>query len=204
MEEKKPHFDLVAVNPCLVIGPMVQPSVCHLYRYLKLFSVVDGKFEQHNKLCFLPQLNTSSERLLQYLNGSKGKISDSYAPLVDVRDVAKGHITAAEKPQAHGRYLMNPYVEHWSKIVNILKGMDLPEVDKSKIPSQVEKSGKLEEEPYRYMTQADILFEFSSEMKAYPRMTDSSKAEKDLNLEWTPLEDSLRDHVKGLKEHGYL
>eukprot|EP01138_Halocafeteria_seosinensis_P009095 gb/GECG01009295.1/.p1 GENE.gb/GECG01009295.1/~~gb/GECG01009295.1/.p1 ORF type:complete len:158 (+),score=17.81 gb/GECG01009295.1/:1-474(+) len=114
IKENRTNFDVVVLNPCLVIGPMLQPS-----------------------------LNTSSEMIVQYLNGSKEKISDSYPSVVDVRDVARAHIKAAENPAARGRYILNPYTEHWSKIVNILRELDVPGLNKAAIPTEVEESGTL-------------------------------------------------------------
>eukprot|EP01138_Halocafeteria_seosinensis_P004445 gb/GECG01004547.1/.p1 GENE.gb/GECG01004547.1/~~gb/GECG01004547.1/.p1 ORF type:complete len:329 (+),score=40.16 gb/GECG01004547.1/:1-987(+) len=153
VKEKTPRFDLLVLNPSLVIGPMIQPS-----------------------------LNTSSQQLLQYLDGSKEKISNAYMPFVDVRDVVKAHIAAAEKPDASGRYLLAPFPEHWAKIVNILKGLDISGVDKSKIPSETEES----------------------DSKPYPKHVDNSRAERELGVTWTPLEKSIMDHIVSLKEHGYL
>eukprot|EP01138_Halocafeteria_seosinensis_P004446 gb/GECG01004548.1/.p1 GENE.gb/GECG01004548.1/~~gb/GECG01004548.1/.p1 ORF type:complete len:330 (+),score=41.68 gb/GECG01004548.1/:1-990(+) len=153
VETRQPQFDLVSINPALVIGPMLQPS-----------------------------LNTSSHRLLQYLDGSKEKIANSYIPIVDVRDVSRAHIAVAEKPESAGRYLLAPYSEHWAKIINILKEGDHPGVQKSKIPSTTEESDK----------------------KPFPTLLDNSKAEEELGITWTPLETSLKDHMASLHAHGYL
>jgi nucleoside-diphosphate-sugar epimerase len=93
-------------------------------------------------LSSLIQLNESSRRLLQYLDGSKERIANSYIPIVDVRDVAQAHIAAAENQEASGRYLLAPHSEHWTKIINILKDGEYPGVNKAKIPSKTEDSGK--------------------------------------------------------------
>eukprot|EP01138_Halocafeteria_seosinensis_P009093 gb/GECG01009293.1/.p1 GENE.gb/GECG01009293.1/~~gb/GECG01009293.1/.p1 ORF type:complete len:167 (+),score=24.02 gb/GECG01009293.1/:1-501(+) len=153
IKENRTNFDVVVLNPCLVIGPMLQPS-----------------------------LNTSSEMIVQYLNGSKEKISDSYPSVVDVRDVARAHIKAAENPAARGRYILNPYTEHWSKIVNILRELDVPGLNKAAIPTEVEESEK----------------------PGFPRKADNSKAENELGMKWTPLEESLKDHVVSLQRQGYI
>lgn len=112
MEKEKPHFDLIVTNPCAVMGPMLQPS-----------------------------LNTSSEWILQYLDGSKEEISDSYVSVVDVRDVAKAHVRAFENENSQGRYMLSPFSEHWSTMVDILKELDIPDHSRSKLPTKVQKSG---------------------------------------------------------------
>lgn len=105
MDEQKPAWDLVAINPCMVAGSARQPA-----------------------------LNASLENVLDLLNGSKEKVPNfkcvvrhkrhpAHAPpyvtppppssspppsmpWVHLRDVVDAHIAAAEKTDAAGRYLM--------------------------------------------------------------------------------------------------
>ena len=50
---------------------------------------------------------------------------------IDVRDVANAHILAYENPSANGRYILVERVEHYSKVVQILRDafptLQLPE-----------------------------------------------------------------------------
>lgn len=68
---------LATMNPCLVVGPMLQPS-----------------------------LNTSCAAVLAYMNGSKAEIEATPKAIVDVRDVAIAHILAMENSQYSGRTLL--------------------------------------------------------------------------------------------------
>lgn len=76
MSERAPGFDLVAINPFLVIGPSLSPG-----------------------------LNTSNQLFVDLLTGTYPGILDLTWGFVDVRDVALAHVLAIETPSAHGRYL---------------------------------------------------------------------------------------------------
>lgn len=74
--KEKPAFKLVSVNPFLVIGPSLVPS-----------------------------LNTSNEVLSEMLAGKYPGILSLSWGVVDVRDVALAHLLALTTPKAKGRYL---------------------------------------------------------------------------------------------------
>lgn len=76
MEEKAPGFDLVVINPFLVIGPSLVSS-----------------------------LNTSNQVIADLLTGKVPGIINLAWGVVDVRDVARAHILAMETPAAEGRHL---------------------------------------------------------------------------------------------------
>uniref|UniRef100_A0A0V0HXS7 Dihydroflavonol 4-reductase n=1 Tax=Solanum chacoense TaxID=4108 RepID=A0A0V0HXS7_SOLCH len=98
---KEKAFDMVTINPAMVIGSLLQPT-----------------------------LNTSAAAILQLLNGSETYPNSTFG-WVHVKDVALAHILAFENPSANGRYLMVESVAHYSEIVKILRElyptMKLPE-----------------------------------------------------------------------------
>ncbi|GMY22529.1 cinnamoyl-CoA reductase [Fagus crenata] len=87
---KENAIDMVAINPGLVIGPLLQPT-----------------------------LNTSVESVLKLVNGSERFPNVTYR-LVDVRDVAGAHILAIENPSASGRYCLVGRVIHCSEVIKVL------------------------------------------------------------------------------------
>lgn len=87
---KEKGIDMVVINPSLVIGPLLQPT-----------------------------LNTSSSVLLNLIN-SRDTYSNAAFGWVDVRDVANAHILAYENPSANGRYCAVAAVAHQGEIVKIL------------------------------------------------------------------------------------
>lgn len=85
VEEEKPNFDLVTINPPLVVGPVI------------------------NHLSSLESVNTSNERVVNLLQGKWREAIPSQGPValwIDVRDVARAHVVAGlEKPEAGGHRL---------------------------------------------------------------------------------------------------
>lgn len=73
---ERPAFDLVVINPFVIMGPSHSRAV-----------------------------NTSNQILLDLVNGVYPAIVSLTWGLVDVRDVAVAHVRAAEVPTASGRYL---------------------------------------------------------------------------------------------------
>lgn len=91
VEKERPGFKLVVVNPFLVIGPSLVPS-----------------------------LNTSNQIFADLLTGKyPGMVSLSWG-VVDVRDVALAHLLALTTPKAKGRYLCASGVVTMREVVGIL------------------------------------------------------------------------------------
>ena len=76
VRDETPRWDLVVINPFLVIGPSLSPG-----------------------------LNTSNKIFVDLLGGQYPAIMDLTWGFVDVRDVAAAHVRAIETPAAAGRYL---------------------------------------------------------------------------------------------------
>nr|CAB3481078.1 unnamed protein product [Digitaria exilis] len=83
--------DLVVVNPVLVVGPLLQPTV-----------------------------NASIAHIIKYLDGSARTFANAVQAYVDVRDVADAHLRVFESPTASGRHLCAERVLHREDVVRIL------------------------------------------------------------------------------------
>ncbi|KAL3647555.1 Coumarine and phenylpropanoid biosynthesis [Castilleja foliolosa] len=88
---KEKGIDMVAINPAMVIGPLLQPT-----------------------------LNSSSALILNLINGAE-TYPNAAVGWVNVKDVANAHILAFENPSANGRYCMVESVAHYSEIVKLLR-----------------------------------------------------------------------------------
>jgi dihydroflavonol-4-reductase len=97
MEREKPGFDLVVINPYLVIGPSLTPS-----------------------------LNTSNQIIAEALTGVFPAIMELSWGMVDVRDVALAHVLAAENSQASGRYLCAAEDVSMRRLIELLQPLALP------------------------------------------------------------------------------
>ncbi|KAF1899131.1 hypothetical protein Lal_00019253 [Lupinus albus] len=144
---KENNIDMVTIHPALVIGPLLQP-----------------------------ELNATSELVLNLINGTKTFPNTSFG-WINVEDVANAHIQAYEIPSASGRYCLSERVLHYSDIVNILKNQfpTLPIADKCE-----------DDEPYA------------------PTYEISKEKTKSLGIEFIPFEVSLRDIVESLKEKKFV
>jgi dihydroflavonol-4-reductase len=92
IEKENPAFELVVVNPGVVIGPSLVPS-----------------------------LNTSNQILRDILAGTYPMIMSISWGFVDVRDVAHAHILAMENEKAKSRYLCTSETLGMSEVVSILR-----------------------------------------------------------------------------------
>ena len=83
---------LAVVVPCVTTGPLLQQT-----------------------------LNFSSNHVARYLMGTKRSYPNAVAAYVDVRDVARAHVLAYERPSASGRYLCIGAVLHRAQLVGMLR-----------------------------------------------------------------------------------
>ncbi|XP_052201186.1 phenylacetaldehyde reductase-like isoform X2 [Diospyros lotus] len=90
---KEKGIDMVTVNPAMVVGPLLQPT-----------------------------LNTSAAAVLSIINGSQTYPNATFG-WVNVKDVANAHIQAFEVPSANGRYCLVERVAHYSEVVKILQNL---------------------------------------------------------------------------------
>ncbi|CAA7400030.1 unnamed protein product [Spirodela intermedia] len=88
---KEQGIDIVTINPAMVIGPLLQPT-----------------------------LNTSAASILNLINGTPTFPNASFG-WINVKDVANAHILAFEVPSANGRYCLVERVIHFSEVVNLIR-----------------------------------------------------------------------------------
>jgi nucleoside-diphosphate-sugar epimerase len=121
MDREKPAFELVVMNPTLVTGPMLQPS-----------------------------LNTSCEILRDIAVGTRPSVSNEVMGYVDVRDVSFAHIQAAFAPSADvsgRRFLLIRGAIPWTEAADIVRAA-LPESLRGRVTSTVVDKGPQNNFPY--------------------------------------------------------
>lgn len=92
VEERRPTWDLVVINPSVVIGPSMTSA-----------------------------LNTSNGIIAALLNGTYPVIFDLTWAMVDVRDVAAAHVRAMETAAAAGRYVCSADSIPARRVVTLLR-----------------------------------------------------------------------------------
>ncbi|KAG0558570.1 hypothetical protein KC19_10G038700 [Ceratodon purpureus] len=145
---KQHNLDMVAILPVLVVGPVLQTS-----------------------------MNTSTEIVLELLNGTTQTITNQVVGWVGVKDVAMAHILTYEKPEAEGRYICSERMLHFGDAVALLA---------------------------KLYPQYHIVAKEDGSVPRDPGYNASSEKIKKLGLTFQPLEDVLRETVASLKELKYL
>lgn len=145
----KRGLQLAVVVPSMTMGPMLQQT-----------------------------LNFSSNHVARYLMGTKKTCPNAVAAYTDVRDVARAHVLAYERPDARGRYLCIGTVLHRAQFLQMLKDL-FPQYP---VAAKCEDDGKPMVKPYKF----------------------SNQRLKDLGLEFTPLRKSLYEAVVCLQQKGHL
>lgn len=151
-DEEKPKFGISAINPCFVFGPAI------------------------HKIKDVESINTSVALLFKYFNDpSTINPAGPTQAFVDVRDVAKSHILALEKPEAVGkRFCCIGDSFTWQQVVDVLH----------------------EAYPDRRTAQGgDGAGKYEIVYK-----TDNSLSQKVLGMEYIDLKKSVIDTVESLKQ----
>ncbi|KAK8463477.1 hypothetical protein SEVIR_1G367500v4 [Setaria viridis] len=148
-EAARRGLQLAVVVPCMTMGPMLQQT-----------------------------LNFSSNHVARYLMGTKRSYPNAVAAYVDVRDVARAHVLAFERPEARGRYLCIGTVLHRAQLIAMLREL-FPQYP---VTAKCEDDGKPMAKPYRF----------------------SNQRVKDLGMEFTPLKKSLYEAVVSMQKKGHL
>lgn len=106
------EIELIVVNPVLVIGPLLQPS-----------------------------MNASTGHILKYLNGAVKTYANAVQAYVHVGDVAEAHVLVFESPTACGRYICAESMLHRGELVDLLRllfpSYPIPSVCKDEVNPRV-------------------------------------------------------------------
>ena len=174
MESGDRHFDLVVINPTGVIGP----------------SLVD-------------RVNQTHEFMVGITNGQAPAIIDIGFPVVDVRDVARAHIKAMETGSASGRYLVSADSPKFRRYVEIMNEEGLGE--KYKLP-KLGLDNRIGSFLVRglMLTQPKGVRDFILSGLGTEFVLDTSKAETELGMAWSSVDEAIRHQAHFLDENGHL
>jgi dihydroflavonol-4-reductase len=172
---EKPQFDLVALNPFMILGPSLAPG-----------------------------LNVSNKIIADLTNGVYPGILSFTWGIVDVRDVAHAHVRAAEVPDAQGRYLLaqEPAVS-MRTIVGWLREAGYGE--RTKLPSRAMDNavGNLLVKLNSYMQPSGVGSYLRTHIGRVPRY-DASKARRELGMTFRPSYETVIDTARDLEKHGHI
>lgn len=169
-------LDLVVVNPCFPFGP--------------------------NDIMPTP----TGQAIVDILKGLNRTYFKGGINIVDVRDVARGHVLAAKKGKTGNLYILgnhNISIEDFMKLVCREAGFE----DRMlfKFPAPMLKAGALGLKWFSdHVTNKPPMstppeIEYTSQCLYF----DNTKARKELGLKFIPVENSIRDSIEWFREHGY-
>ncbi len=149
---------------------------------------------------------SSSGSVLWYCKRKFPGYMDGTLNIVDVEDVAKGHILAAERGKPGERYILgnaNLTVKEYFSLLEKVTGIKSPSI---KIPYWFAYSAAFLVERVLGMSFPNFstMDVDSVKLSKYCWFADSSKAKKELGYVPRPIEETIRNTVEWFRENGYL
>jgi len=166
---------LVVVNPTTPVGP------------LDLKPTPTGQF------------------IVDFLNGKMPAYVNTGLNLVDVQDVAKGHVLALERGQIRERYILGNRNLTFKEILNILERITGIKAPKFKIPIWIALGAGYADELVsgKILGRRPRIPVAGVKTARKFRHFDCSKAIDELGLPQTPVEEALEKAVKWFRQNGY-
>ncbi|HET6223627.1 MAG TPA: NAD-dependent epimerase/dehydratase family protein [Dongiaceae bacterium] len=150
-------------------------------------------------------LTPPSRMLLGFLNGETPAYLDCEFNLVDVRDVAVGHILAADKGEIGERYILGRTNIRMSALLDLLARLTGLAMPRLKVPYGLALAAAVVGEGMARLTGRPPIAPLAGvRLARTPMLFDSSRAVRVLGLPQTPLERSLADAVGWFKEQRLL
>jgi dihydroflavonol-4-reductase len=146
---------------------------------------------------------TSTRMVGNYVSGRLPAVVDSYTNVVDVRDVADGHIAAAERGRAGERYILGGHDLSWVELlerVGELAGVHHPLLVLPRESAEVARVARALPLSFPVSPEGVVLM-------AQDWRVSSRKARRELGYKPRPLDDTLRDTVawyRDLQDRGAL
>jgi len=167
-------FSMAVINPFLVIGPSLTPS-----------------------------LNTSNNVLVDLLTGGFPAIIRLTWGMVDVRDVSAAHLRALEHSEASGRFICVEHTVSMASVVKHLREAGYAERYQLPRFNLAHPLGDYLVKLGSYFEAAGTGSYLRTHVGAVPAF-DNSRSTEVLGLRYRPLHDTLRDTVEDLKRWGHL
>ncbi len=144
--------------------------------------------------------------LAGFLNGDLPAYLETTLNLVDVRDVAQGHILAAERGRPGERYLLGHTNIKLSELLGLLHQLTGLPMPRHRVPFTLAYAAALFAElRARYLTHRPPDASLTGvRLARWPLALDNTKARTELGWEPSPLEQSLREAIAWLAGEGFL
>jgi dihydroflavonol-4-reductase len=151
-------------------------------------------------------LTPPSRMILGFLNGDYPAFLESTFNLIDVRDVAQGHILAAEKGRVGERYILGSQNLRLSQLLQLLEDLTGLSMPKQGIPYWLAFSFSVLEEFWadHFSHQPPSAPLTGVKLARYHADLDTSKARDELGLLCRPMSLSLQDAIQWFQAQGFI
>jgi dihydroflavonol-4-reductase len=145
--------------------------------------------------------------IVDFLNRQMPAFLDTGLNWVHVRDVAEGHILAAEKGRVGERYILGHSEGNWTmqEAFTVLEGITGVAAPKMRIPYSVALAAAYANEAVSFFTGKIPKAPLAGvRMAKYKMFFSPAKAIRELGLPQTPPKQALADAVEWFRQHGYV
>jgi dihydroflavonol-4-reductase len=151
------------------------------------------------------RVHGTARLLLQYVNGRLRFLIDTRMSLLDVADCTAGHLLAEERGVPGERYVLNGVTCTTRELIDLLTRCTGIEHPVRWIPARAALAGAtILEEGARVIRRNPPLCREMVQTLLHGHMYDGSRAERELGVRYTPVEDTIRRSLLWYNEHGYL
>lgn len=150
-------------------------------------------------------ISNIGQLILDFASGHlKSYVSGAY-DFVDVRDVARGLILAAEKGQPGRHYIFSGTQVHVPELMEELaRGIGYP-APTYRIPTVIARTaGILASMYYRLLRRKPVFTAYSIDVLRSNSLVSSARAREELGFTSRPWQDSIRDHMEWFRTEGIL
>ncbi len=151
------------------------------------------------------RLHGTARLLLQYLNGSLKFLVDTQISFLDIADCTAGHLLAEEHGAAGNRYVLNGATFTTRELISLVTRRTGIEHRVRWIPGQAAMAAAaLVETAARAARRKPPLCREMVRTLLNGHTYDGSRAERELGLRYTPVDDTIAKTLRWYAEHGYL
>jgi dihydroflavonol-4-reductase len=143
--------------------------------------------------------------IVDFVNGRIPAYVDTGLNLIDVRDVALGHLLAAEKGRVGEKYILGHRNLTLKEILETLARLTGRPAPRVRLPHAVPLAAAAAATGWAYVTGRPPRVSLESVRMSRHRMFfDAAKAVRELGLPQTPVEEALARAVAWFRERGYV
>lgn len=147
----------------------------------------------------------TGQMIVDFLLGRMRAYVDTGLNLIDVRDVAQGHILAAEKGRVGQKYILGHRNMSLMEIFQVLSSLSGKAVPKLRLPHWVPLTFSAVDTSWAKLTRGQPRVAFDAvRLSRHTMFFDSSKAVRELGLPQSPVEDALQRAAAWFGQSGYL